>query len=48
MEDSDAIDEDFEVMMNEDVDECWPAKSSWDLLTVYVAVVGTEEAQMWE
>ena len=27
---------------------CWPARSSWDPLTVYVAVVGTDEAQMWE
>ena len=27
---------------------CWPARPSWDLMTVYAAVVGTQQAQMWE
>ena len=28
--------------------KCWPARPSWDPVTVYAAIVGTEEAQMWE
>ena len=28
--------------------DCYPGRASWDPLTVYAAIVGTEEAQMWE
>lgn len=34
--------------MNQARDTCWPARPSWDPLTVYAAIVGTDEAQMWE
>merc|ERR1719394_2441984 len=34
--------------MNQSRDTCWPARPSWDPVTVYAAIVGTEEAQMWE
>ena len=34
--------------MNQSRDTCWPARPSWDPLTVYAAIVGTDEAQMWE
>ena len=27
---------------------CSPGRASWDPITVYAAIVGTEEAQMWE
>ena len=33
--------------MNQRRDTCWPARPSWDPLTVYVAIVGNDEAQMW-
>ena len=34
--------------MDQSRDTCWPARPTWDPLTVYAAIVGTEEAQMWE
>ena len=34
--------------MDQRRDTCWPARPSWDPLTVYAAIVGTDEAQMWE
>ena len=32
--------------MNQRHDTCWPARPSWDPVTVYHAIVGTEEATM--
>ena len=34
--------------MKQSKDTCWPARPSWDPVTVYAAIVGTEAAQMWE
>ena len=34
--------------MNQSRDTCWPARPSWDPLTVYAAIVGTDAAEMWE
>jgi len=34
--------------MDKSQDQCWPARPSWDPLTVYAAIVGTAEAQMYE
>lgn len=34
--------------MSQRRDTCWPARPSWDPVTVYAAIVGTDAAQMWE
>lgn len=38
----------FQDWMSQRRDTCWPARPSWDPLTVYAAIVGTSAAQMWE
>ena len=34
--------------MNQRRDTGWPGRPSWDPVTVYAAIVGTQAAQMWE
>ena len=34
--------------MNASTDTCWPARPSWDPLTVYAAIIGTDAAEMYE
>lgn len=34
--------------MDQRTDTCKPGRPSWDPVTVYAAIVGTQEAQMWE
>lgn len=34
--------------MHHAYDICWPARPSWDPLTVYAAIMGTEGAKMYE
>ena len=34
--------------MDKSRDICWPARPSWDPLTLYAAIVGTQEAGMME
>ena len=47
-DDSNPVRQAYRDWMDQRSDTCWPARPSWDPLTVYAAIVGTDEAQMWE
>jgi len=47
-DDSNPVRQAYRDWMDKARDTCWPARPSWDPLTVYAAIVGTDEAQMWE